>query len=87
MLWHFEQTSAPSSVSQSWGLLANKSEDTNCLAGVGVGSFSVHARQNFCTLSILELQLALVKNIISEYFSVKIIIAAAFLFQELLLVT
>lgn len=57
------------------------------MAGVGVGSFSVHAHQNFCTLSILELQLALVKNIISEYFSVKIIIAAAFLFQELLLVT
>lgn len=49
VLGHFELTSAPSSVSQSWGLLADKSEEANCLARIGIGLFSVHAHQNFCT--------------------------------------
>lgn len=89
--WHLEQTSAPSSVSQSWGLLADKSEGSNCSAGVGIGLFSAHAHQNFCTLTYPSWDYSwgqpLLTNIILEYFSHKIMITAAFLSQELLLVT
>lgn len=89
--WHLEQTSARTSVSQSWSLLAVKSEDSNCSAGVSTGLFSAHAHQNFCTLRYPFWDYSwgqpLLTNIISEYFSLKIMTTAAFMSQELLLVT
>lgn len=72
-------------------MLADKSENSICWVRVGIGLFSVRVHQNFCTHRYPSWDCSwgqpLLTNIISEYFSLKIMITAAFLFQELLLVT